>query len=143
MSPALWWGLLAVIMFTLEVSTASFFFIWIGAGALLTAVASFFVQPEWLQYLLFILSSILLVAVSRRWASKLSGKSVRLANVDSLVGRTGAVTKLLTDPSNAYATVDGESWRVETSDLKPLRVGERILVKEVRSNLLIVEISQS
>jgi membrane protein implicated in regulation of membrane protease activity len=139
--PVLWWGLLAVILFTLEISTASFFFVWLGAGAVVTAFASLFLYPAWIQYSIFGISSLLLVAVSRRWASKISGKSVRLANVDSLVGQTGIITKVMKEePFQAYAKVDGEAWRVETKDQKLLAVDSKIVVKEVRSNILIVEI---
>ncbi|HVM32523.1 MAG TPA: NfeD family protein [bacterium] len=138
MGPALWWGLLAVVMFTLEVATASFFFLWIGAGAVLTAVASFWLGPDWAQYACFALSSILLVAVSRRWAAKISGKSSRLANVDSLVGQEGRVTQVLS-PAKVYATVEGESWLVEALDGRPLALGDLVSVREVRSNRLMVE----
>jgi membrane protein implicated in regulation of membrane protease activity len=141
MIPALWWGLLAVALFTLEIATTSFFFLWIGAGAVITAVASFFVPSDAIQYLIFGVSSVFLVALSRRWASKLSGKSSRLANVDSLVGQTGKVTKLLSNPpTQGYAMVEGQSWRVEAKGDSSLAVGGEIRVKEVKSNLLIVEI---
>ena len=53
MVPALWWGLLAIVLFTLEVATASFFFLWIGAGAALTAVFCYWMGPEWIQYAFF------------------------------------------------------------------------------------------
>jgi membrane protein implicated in regulation of membrane protease activity len=141
MVPALWWGLLAVALFTLEIATTSFFFLWIGAGAVITAVASFFVPSDVIQYILFGVSSVFLVAISRRWATKLSGKSSRLANVDSLIGQTGKVTKLLSNPpTHGYAMVEGQSWRVEAQGNASLTVGDEIRVKEVRSNLLIVEI---
>jgi membrane protein implicated in regulation of membrane protease activity len=140
MVPALWWGLLAIVLFTLEVATASFFFLWIGAGAALTAVFCCWMGPEWVQYAFFTLSSILLVALSRRWAGKIAGKSARLANVDSLVGQRGQVVKLMPALGRGYAKVEGESWLVETLEAKPLKVGDVVLVKEVHANRLAVEV---
>ena len=140
MYPALWWGITAVIFFTLEVATASYFFLWIGAGAVLTAILSFFVPTQWIQFTFFSAASILLVLVSRRWAGRFSGPTKRLANVDSLVGRTAVVTRLLKDhPAQAYVNVDGEIWRAETADQSPMALGQKVHIKHIRANFLIVE----
>jgi membrane protein implicated in regulation of membrane protease activity len=140
MYPAIWWGITAVVFFSLEVATASFFFLWIGAGAVLTAVLSFFVPAVWIQYSVFAGSSILLVILSRKWAGRFSGPTRRLANVDSLLGRTAVVTKLLKDhPTQAYVNVDGEMWRAEMTDKAPMVLGQQVVVKHTRSNYLIVE----
>ncbi|HET9870178.1 MAG TPA: NfeD family protein [bacterium] len=143
MVPAIWWGLLAVSLFIAEVATASFFFLWIGAGAAVTALASFFVGPDWAQCLVFLLTSIFLVAVSRPWAARISPKTARLANVDSLVGQEGRIARPLRAPGQAYAVVEGESWRVEEASGKSLKAGDRVKVREVRSNQLIVELQNA
>lgn len=141
MYPALWWGITAVICFTLEIFTASFFFLWIGAGALLTALLSFFVPEAWVQYTVFAVSSVLLVAVSRRWAGRFSGPTRRLANVDALVGRTAVVVRLLDDHTGQfYVNVDGELWRAETPDHRAPAVDQKVTIREVRGNFLIVGI---
>jgi membrane protein implicated in regulation of membrane protease activity len=142
MYPALWWGITAVVFFTLELTTASFFFLWIGAGAVLTALLSFFVPEQWIQFTVFAVSSVLLVSVSRRWAHRFSGPTRRLANVDALVGKTAVVTRLLKDhPTQAYVNVDGgEIWRAEMEDQTPMALGQQVVVKKTRANFLIVEI---
>jgi len=144
MYPALWWGITAVLFFTLEVATASYFFLWIGAGAVLTAILSIFVPIVWIQYSVFAGSSVLLVVASRKWAGRFSGPTKRLANVDSLVGRTAVVTRLLKDhPTQAYVNVDGEIWRAETANQTPMALGQKVLVKHTRANFLIVESSKA
>ncbi len=141
MHPVVWWVATAVVFFILELTTASFFFLWIGVGALLTAVVSFFADKNWIEYLVFALSSLLLVALSRRWAPRLSGKTQRPANVDALVGQTAVITKVDSNlPSQGYAKVDGEAWKVESEDRQPLTLGGKTQVMAVRGNVLVVKI---
>ncbi len=140
MDPWVWWLVVALIFFILEISTASFFFLWIGAGALVTLVVTFLKGPVWFEYTVFAVSSVLLVAVSRRWAGAISGKSLQIANVDALVGRTGQVTKVYPNASwQGYAKVGGEAWRIESENEMPLQLNEEIKVLTVKSNILVVE----
>ncbi len=140
MSPWVWWTVVALVFFILEISTASFFFLWIGAGAVITVVVSFFSVPAWVEYTVFAVSSVLLVAASRRWAGAISGKSSQIANVDALVGRTGQVTKVYPNtPWQGYAKVGGEAWRIEAEKEMPLQLNEEIKVLTVKSNILVVE----
>jgi membrane protein implicated in regulation of membrane protease activity len=138
--PAVWWIVTAVVFFILEIATASFFFLWIGAGAVVTAILSLFVGTEWIQYTTFAVSSIVLVAVSRRWAHVLTGKTGRLSNVDALVGQTAVVTKVFQDNNwQGYVKVNGEMWRVETENKEPLEKNAQVTVVSARSNVLVVE----
>ena len=141
MYPVAWWAITAVVFFILELTTASFFFLWIGAGAAVTAVLSFFIETAWIQYALFAVSSILLVTLSRRWAPRFSGAVQRPANVDSLVGVLGVVTKVeRLNPSHGYVKVGGEFWKAESENGQPLSLHEKITVVSVRSNVLVVKV---
>ncbi len=140
MYPVVWWAITAVVFFILELTTASFFFLWIGAGAALTAVISFFVENVNIQYAVFALSSILLVTLSRPWASRISGKTKRAANVDGLVGQPAVVTKVEKDNSaQGYVKVGGEFWKVETENQEKLKVHEKVTVVAARGNILVVK----
>ena|SRR5579883_2901246 len=142
MHPVVWWVAIAVVFFILELTTASFFFLWIGAGAVLTAILSLFVDKVSVEYLTFFLSSLLLVGLSRRWAPRLSGKTQRAANVDALVGQAAIVTKInASQPSQGYAKVGGEDWKIETENQEPLFLGGKTNVIAVRGNVLVVKIS--
>ncbi|HTC21591.1 MAG TPA: NfeD family protein [bacterium] len=140
MHPVVWWIATAVVLFILELMTASFFFLWIGAGAVLTALLSVFVETAWIEYATFAGSSILLVALSRRWAPRLSGKSGRAANVDALIGQTAIVTKVeKSQPSQGYVKVNGEAWKAQSVNQEPLKLNEELSVVEVRGNILMVK----
>jgi membrane protein implicated in regulation of membrane protease activity len=138
-NPLIWWIIAAVAFFILEMATASFFFLWIGAGAVVTAVVSLFIDTAWIQYLIFAVSSIVLVAVSRPWAQRFS-KTRRPANVDALVGRTGIVTKVSSDTAwQGTVKVEGEYWKAESEKQEPLQKNGQVAVQAARSNVLVVK----
>lgn len=139
--PAFWWTITAVVFFILEISTASFFFLWIGAGAVVTAIVSLFIDTVWIQFTVFTVSSIALVVLSRRWAVFFTGKTNRPANVDMLVGQTAIVTKVFNDsPWQGYIKVSGEMWRAETENKDPLEKNGQVTVVAARSNVLVVKV---
>src|ERR1035441_7353601 len=139
MHPVVWWIAAAVVFFILELATASFFFLWIGAGAALTALLSFFVETSWIEYATFAVSSLLLVTLSRRWAPRFTGKKTRLANVDSLVAQAAVVTKV--DGHNSsigYVKVEGQYWKAESENREPLQMDGKVTVVAVKGNILVL-----
>ncbi len=141
MHPVVWWIATAVVFFILELTTASFFFLWIGAGAVVTALLSLMVNTAWIEYTTFAGSSILLVVLSRRWAPRMSGKIQRPANIDALITQTGIITKVDDHASfTGYVKVGGEFWKAESQDQKPLKVDEKVSVVAVKGNTLVVKI---
>ena len=141
MYPVIWWVITAVVFFILEIATASFFFLWIGAGAAVAAVASLLFDKSWVQYTVFAVSSIVLVVLSRSWAKHFSGKNIRPSNVDALMGQIGSVTKVHREfPWQGYIKVGGEMWKVESENKVPLTQDAQVVVLEAHSNVLVVKV---
>jgi len=140
MQPMVWWIIIAVVFFILELATASFFYIWIGIGALATVAFSYFFNPAWIQCAAFAAFSVFFVLISRSWKSKFSVISKRSANMDALVGCEGLVTKV--DESQnfqGYIKVEGQYWKVETQNKQSLKLNEKMSVVEAKGNVLIVK----
>jgi len=141
MQPMVWWIITAVVFFILELATASFFYIWIGIGALATVAVSYFFNPTWIQCAAFAAFSIFLVLISRSWKSKLSITGKRSANMDALVGCEGSVTKVEEFADfKGYIKVEGQYWKVEEQDKKTLKLSEKVRVVEAKGNILIVTV---
>jgi inner membrane protein len=141
MYPVVWWIIAAVVLLILELSTVSFFFLWISAGAFLTAILSYFVDTAWVQYATFVGTSVLLVTASRPWATRLSGATQRAANVDALVGQKVIVTKVEKHiPTKGYAKAGSEIWKAESENQEPLNVNAEVTVVSVQGNTLTVRI---
>ncbi len=138
MQPMFGWFITAVAFFILELATASFFFIWIGLGALATVAISYISDILWFQCTAFAVLSTIFVLISRSWTRR-NPKENRLANVDALIGAEGVVTKVEEgDLSQGYIKVDGQFWKVQAQDSTPLKLNEKVKVVEVKSNILVV-----
>jgi len=141
MYPVVWWITTAILFCVLELFTASFFFLWIGAGAAVTAILAIFVDKPLVQFSTFAISSILLVALSRPWARRLSGAAQRTANVDALIGQSATVTKVdETHPFQGYVKVGGELWKAESGDQSGLKMHGSVTVVSAKGNVLVVKV---
>lgn len=140
MHPSLGWAVAGIALVMIEMAAGTFFLLWFGVGAFLTAVFAVFVKASWAQYVFFALVSIVLVLLTRRWAARLTGPAARAANMDALVGQEGRVIEVIDGPGGrGTIRVAGETWLVETQGGAPLKQGQTVVVRTAKGNTLIVE----
>lgn len=141
MSPSIWWVVVGIALLALEMATGTLFALCLGAGALLTAAFSYFVDKDIYQYSFFAAASVILTLLSRPLAAKFSGSASRPSNMDALIGQKGRVEKLVDGKKGiGFAKVSGEIWRVETEDGTPLKQDAELTVLSVNGNTLKVKV---
>ena len=96
----LWLALMVVFLVT-EAATVTMVSLWFAAGALTALVASLLHAPVWLQVVLFLTVSALLLAALRPMVRKHFTPKLSKTNVDAIVGSKGYVTA---DIDNVGAT---------------------------------------
>ena len=96
----LWLALMVVFLVT-EAATVTMVSLWFAAGSLAALAASLLHAPVWLQVVLFLAVSALLLAVLRPMARKHFTPKLSKTNVDAVVGSRGYVTA---DIDNVSAT---------------------------------------
>ena len=96
----LWLALMVVFLVT-EAATVTMVSLWFAAGALTALAASLLHAPVWLQVVLFLAVSALLLAALRPMARKHFTPKLSKTNVDAIVGSRGYVTA---DIDNVSAT---------------------------------------
>ena len=96
----LWLALMIVCLVT-EAATVTMVSLWFAAGALAAMVASLLSAPIWLQVLLFLVVSAVLLACLRPMVKKHFTPKLLKTNVDAVVGSRGYVTA---DIDNISAT---------------------------------------
>lgn len=138
----MWLWLIAFVIFLVaEIATVALTSIWFAAGALVAFAVSFFCDVLWVQILVFLIVSLLMVIVTRPVANKFLNQNREKTNVDAVVGKTGIVTEAI-DNLNASGEVSlsGQIWMARTpNDSVKIAEGARVIVKEVRGVKLIVE----
>ena len=110
------WLIAAGIFFIIEIATVGFLIFWLGVGALITMIFSFFITNIYILTLIFIISSTLLIFLTKPFVNKFinKGKTVT-TNAYSIIGKKGIVTKDI-DPVNGLGQikVNGEVWSAKS-----------------------------
>lgn len=137
----MWWLIAFVIFLVAEIATVSLTSIWFAVGALLTFAFTFVCDVVWVQILVFLIVSLVMVLVTRPLADKYLNQSREKTNVDAIAGKTAVVTE---DIDNLQAVGEvrlaGQVWMARSvDDSIRLAKGTQVVVKEVRGVKLIVQ----
>ncbi|BDZ66761.1 NfeD family protein [Methanobacterium ferruginis] len=130
------WIVLAGLCFIGEMLTTSFFLLWFGVGASIAAVLNYMGFDPIMQILAFILISIVLLAVSRPLAQKITKEPPRKAASDRLIGKQGIVMEDILPDTGGVVKVEGDVWRAIST--KKILKDNKIIVKKIESVKLYV-----
>jgi membrane protein implicated in regulation of membrane protease activity len=134
------WLILAAALYVGEMLTTTFFLLPFGIGATLALVANLLGLELWLQWVIFVVVSILALVLLRPFAKRLTAKAGQLkSGVDRLIGMTGHIIEGNAPSGENRARVDREVWNVATEAGGQLAVGTPVRVLRVDGVHLIVE----
>lgn len=113
------WIVIIIVAFIIEINTLDLVSIWFSLGAIVAFVASLMNLPQMAQMWIFIVSTIVLLLVTRPLAKKYMIKNTVKTNVDRLVGKFAKVTKTIEVGERGEVKIDGKYWLAfSKSDLK-------------------------
>lgn len=140
---ALYWLIGVVILLAIELLTMGLTTIWFAGGAL----AAFFVcllgGNSFLQMLVFLIVSFVLLIFTRPVAAKFFNGERAKTNTDSLIGKEAKVTQTI-DNFNQKGTVivNGMEWSARTEDDTMLPIGAKVMIKGIAGVKLIVRLKE-
>ena len=138
----LWWVwmILAAAFIVGEIFTAGFFLLWFGIGAAAAgALALFGFGAAW-QWGAFVLLSIVLFLVSRRFAEKVSKKQPPGIGADRFIGKKGVVLEEIdNDRNTGRVRIEKEEWRADSETGEVIQEGRRVEVAKLAGTHLIVK----
>ncbi len=138
----LFWLIAFVVLLIIEGIIPGLVSIWFAAGALVALVLSLFVKTPWVQGLVFLAVSLVLLVLTRPLAKKYVNSRVTPTNADRIVGSDCVVVEEIDNLRGTGAvSADGKVWtaRMEKVDgkapkgsvVKALRIeGVRLIVAE-------------
>lgn len=106
------WLIVAGICFVIEIYTIGFFVFWFGIGALITMLSSFFISSIFIQAMIFVISSSLLLLFTKPLSKKfIKENQTTQTNVYSIIGKDALVIENI-DSINGEGKikVNGEIW---------------------------------
>jgi len=126
-----WLGAMILFLY-LEANTITLVSAWFAGGALVGLIAALLDAQFWLQAVLFMGSSVILLAALRPLFKKYIKPKVVPTNIDALIGSTGYVTE---DINNLHATghvkLGSVEWSARSTSGQPIAADVLVKVDRV------------
>lgn len=136
----LFWAILSVALIVVEIITVDLVAVWFAGGSIAAFIAALFGTELWLQIIVFIVVSAILLIVTRPVVRRLSSEQKKVAtNADSLIGEECLVKERINNLENTgRVLVGGLLWTARTIDGTPAEVGETCVIDSIVGVKLIV-----
>lgn len=126
------WLLLMVIFIWIEASTVTMISLWFAAGALASMIAALLGGELWLQLVLFVVTSGVLLALLRPVVRKCFTPKLTRTNVDAIVGTEGIVTEEINNLlAEGQVKLNGLEWTARSTSGETIASGTQIKVDRV------------
>ena len=121
------WLIASGIFFICEIITVGFLVFWLGVGALIAMLVSFFTSNIIIQMSVFVVSSGLLIFATRPLVNKISKKDVVPTNVYSLIGKKAIVTESIDcTTGKGQIKFEGEVWSAKSKEQINIPAGSEV-----------------
>ena len=131
----------AIIIFSVaEALTAGLVSIWFAGGALGGLITAALGAELYVQLLVFVIVSAVLVAVFRKVAVRSIKKDGEKTNYDRIIGQEVIISQTVDNSKNVgNALVNDVEWKVKSEDGEIIHSGEKVKVKKIEGVKLIVK----
>lgn len=132
-SPMTLMWLVALILFGIaEAATVGLVSIWFAAGAAVAMIVSALSGPIWLQVLVFLAVSVVLLALLRPFVNRVSNPNKQATNADRHIGQQALVIEEINNLADTGAVkLDGVVWSARSEQGEIIPVGRLIEVKRI------------
>ena len=141
MSLAIIWLIVLVVCLVAEIATLGLTSIWFAGGALLALLIAMIGGPLWLQVLVFLVASIVLLIVTRPIAAKYFNKNREKTNVNSKLGKQAIVTVTIDNlKGEGQIVTEGMEWTARSLDSTIIEEGSVVTIEKIEGVKAVVSI---
>ena len=141
MSLSIIWLIVLVVCLVVEISTLGLASIWFAGGALLAMLIAMIGGPLWLQVLIFLVTSVVLLIFTRPIAMKYFNKNREKTNVDSKIGKQAIVTVTIDNlKGEGQIVTEGMEWTARSLDASVIEEGSVVTIEKIEGVKAIVSI---
>ena len=134
------WMILAALFVIGEIFTAGFFLLWFGIGAAVAGLLAIFGFGMITQLAVFIVLSIILFAVSRKFADRVSAEQPPGIGANRFIGMEGVVLQPIDNmKSTGRVRMSREEWRAESESGERIEEGQKVSVIRINGTHLVVK----
>ncbi len=131
------WFILFVILLIIELVTVNLVTIWFAAGAVAAMIATIFTDSLIYQMAVFLIVSFLSLLITKPFLKKLKKFEVEPTNLDRVIGKTGEVTKKISENQTGEVKIFGNVWTAVSEE--EISVGSKVKVLSIDGVKLVVE----
>lgn len=133
------WVVLLILFVMMEASSVTLVSLWFAAGALVAVVAALLGASLMVQTVLFVLVSVVLLALLRPILKKYVVPKIQKTNVDALVGQECTVTEDIDNlAAHGRVKVGGMSWSARSAAGEHIPAGTVVKIEAVQGVKLLV-----
>ena len=115
-----------------EAITVRLIAIWFAVGSIGAFVMALMDTPFWLQAVVFVLCSLLLLLLTRPFTKSFINKKYETTSAECVVGKTAVVIEEIDNGrAQGRVTVCGADWAARSSDDSVINAGEEVTVESV------------
>ena len=137
---AIFWLVLFVVLLVIEIFTMGLTTVWFAGGSIFAFILAYVGFGLPVQIIVFLLSSIILLVLTRPIAVKFFNKERQHTNAESLIGQKAVVIERINSlHSVGRAEVNGMEWAAKTEAPEGIiEVGEVVIIEGIQGVKLIV-----
>ncbi len=133
------WVALAISFAVIELVTPQLVSIWFCVAALFSLVATLVGAEIWVQIVVFVGASILLIILTRPLYRRFARPKIVKTNADALLGDSGVVTlDIDNDQATGQVKVNGQIWSALSKDGEKIPEGSKVIIEKITGVKLIV-----
>ena len=131
--PAFLWLAAAIILAIVEANTVQLVSIWFAVGALAAMVPAIIGMSFTVQFAVFTVVSILVLAITRPFVKKKLAVQKTETNSRALIGKVAKVVQPIDNLlSQGRVIVEDMDWSARSENGEPIDAGEEVLIKEIQ-----------
>lgn len=132
------WIIIIILAVVLEAETTEFVSCWFALGGIVGLILNFCKVSIYIQVLVATIVSVLLILVSRPLVKKLTKNDDVPTNADRLKGMIATIVKPIEIGEKGTVKVNYQTWSAVTNENRVFKEGEKVIIKEIEGNKLIV-----
>ena len=134
------WLIIAGLFFVGEMLTVGFLIFWLGIGALIAMIVSLFTSNIIIQTTVFVISSAVLILVTKPFVKKFVDVKPTNTNAFSIIGKNALVIKEINSiHSTGQIKINGEIWSAESENGETIPEGSEVEILNIKGVKAIVK----
>lgn len=132
------WIVIAIVLAIIEIATMGLTTIWFTVGALVALIAAWLNLHYIVQIVLFFVSSIVFLLLTRPLVVKYLKIGSVKTNVDSLIGKCGIVVADISEHQYGQVKINGQIWTARAAGDDHIASNQEVIVTSIEGVKLVV-----